>query len=134
MYEKSVYSEVVYMLNKIPIRDFLKIPPTYIQFLNNNRDDTKNYTANSFSRESYCLFLKIYLKYIASNEEKNKIDEILKINNLKEENKKKDKYNIENLFKKTNYVQDINKSLIETKEKWYDVILRKIKAFFKNKN
>ena len=71
MYEKSVYSEVVYMLNKIPIRDFLKIPPTYIQFLNNNRDDTKNYTANSFSRESYCLFLKIYLKYIASNEEKN---------------------------------------------------------------
>ena len=73
MYEKSVYSEVVYMLNKIPIRDFLKIPPTYIQFLNNNRDDTKNYTANSFSRESYCLFLKYILNILQVMKKKTRL-------------------------------------------------------------
>ncbi len=131
MDKSKVYNEVLEILNTIPYVDYLKIPPYYIQYINNNKYDKYNAEATDMSRDAYCLFLKIYLKYIASNEEKIKINEILKINNLKEDNKKKEKYNPELLFNKTsNLNNSSNKSLIIKEEKWYNVLLKKIKSFF----
>lgn len=131
MNKSKVYNEVLEILNTIPYVDYLKIPPYYVQYLNNNKYDKYSAKATDISRDAYCLFLKIYLEYIASNEEKNKINEILKINNLKEDNKKKEKYNPEILFNKTGDLNNsMSTSLIIKEDKWYNVLLKKIKSFF----
>ena len=133
MRDNYVYNEVIDMLDTVPYRDYLKIPPGYIQFLNNNKNNAIGENKKEKSREAYCLFLKIYLEYIADDEEKNIINEILKMNSLKKEEEKKAKYNTENLFKKTNYENKINGSLVTTKETWYDKVFKRIKSFLKNK-
>lgn len=131
MNKSKVYNEVLEIINTIPYADYLKIPPYYVQYLNNNKYDKYSAKAKDISRDAYCLFLKIYLEYIASNEEKNKLKEILKINNLKEDNKKKEKYNPEILFNKTdNLNNSMSKSLIAKEEKLYSILLKKIKDFF----
>ena len=131
MNKSKVYNEVLEILYTIPYVDYLKIPTYYVQYLNNNKYDKYSAKVTDISRDAYCLFLKIYLEYIASNEEKNKINEILKINNLKEDNKKKEKYNPEISFNKTGNLNDSSStSLIIKEEKWYSVLLKKIKSFF----
>ncbi len=131
MNKSKVYNEVLEILNKMPYVDYLKIPQCYVQFLNNNKCDTYSVKDTEISREAYCMFLKIYLEYIASNEEKNKINDMLKINNLKEDNKKKNKYNSEILFKNSGNLKDSSSTnLIKIEEKWFNVLLKKIKRFF----
>ena len=132
MNQSSVYSEVLEMLNNIPYRDYLKIPQCYIQFLNNNKSNIYIVNSQEISRDVYCLFLKIYLEYIANDKEKKQINEILKINTLREENNKKRAYNSEIIFSKTNIYNDYsNPNLMIVEEKWYHAIIKKIKCFFR---
>ena len=120
MKNSIIYNELLEILNRIPCRDYLKIPSYYIQFLNKNKCSNINIDTKTISREAYALFFKIYYDYIAIDKEKIKIDELLKINNFKKENHKKKKYNPDEIFKNKSLHEDIfqeKKEMIEYKRK-----------------
>ena len=69
----QINRQVLEMINHIPLRDLLKIPPEIIQNLENDVSSEK-IESLSYSREAYVIFLKIYLDYIADENEKEKIN------------------------------------------------------------
>lgn len=129
--ESQVNYEVLQMLNHIPIRDFIKIPPKTIRDLEDNIS-TENVNHNTFSREAYVLFLKIYLTYIANEQEKQKIAEMLKLNEKKKERIKQIKYNKNNIFKDTTREENEPKEIIIQEKKWYNIFFDRIRRLLKN--
>ena len=94
----QINRQVLEMINHIPLRDLLKIPPNVIHNLEENISSEKVENV-TFSREAYVLFLKIYLEYIADENEKEQINGMLKLNENKQEKEKAIKYNPDNIFK-----------------------------------
>ena len=130
--EKSqVNYEVLEMLNHIPVRDYIKIPPKTIKDLEDNIS-SKNVIKDTFSREAYVIFLKIYLAYIANEQEKQKIVEMLKLNEKKKERIKQIKYNKNNIFKDSPKEYKEPKEIIVQETKWYNKFWDKIKSLLKN--
>lgn len=130
IYRKE-YNEILELLKHIPSYDYFKIPDEKIGFFKTYsvKDyDFKIDDINSakISKETYVIYTDLYKEYIATEDEKIKIDEILKLN----KKEKEEKYNPNNLFKKI----DINKNekLAEIEEKSFiKKLINKIKSIFK---
>lgn len=99
-YEKS-YVEVLEILKHIPKKEYDMIPKEKIDFYKANSDKTYKYVYSSqiTSRKTYSIIVSLYKNYIATNEEKLEIDNLLRKNLKKEEIKKEEKYNPNDLFK-----------------------------------
>ena len=99
-YEKS-YVEVLEILKHIPKKEYDIIPKEKIDFYKANSDKTYKYVYSSqiTSRKTYSIIVSLYKNYIATNEEKLEIDNLLRKNLKKEEIKKEEKYNPNDLFK-----------------------------------
>ena len=99
-YEKS-YVEVLEILKHIPKKEYDMIPKEKIDFYKANSDKTYKYVYSSqiTSRKTYSIIVSLYKNYIATNEKKLKIDNLLRKNLKKEEIKKEEKYNPNDLFK-----------------------------------
>ena len=130
--KNKVYNEVLEVLKYVSKNEFEKIPIEEIEYYNQNKDETYKYSFdsnnNKISRKACILLVKLYITYIASDEEKSDIYKQLKINSDKLEREKRQLYNPDNLFR-NNKVDNIGEvSLVEVKvEKWY----KKIYLFFK---
>ena len=127
---KVEYNEALALINLMPSYDFYKIPEDKLFFLekhsikdyNVNQEDIKN---NKLSRKAYIIYLQLYKKYIATEEENKKIDDILILN----DKVKRQKYN--NLFNKKEQ-KEYNNDLIKIKkESMFKKILNKIMKLFK---
>jgi len=94
----ETYNEVWKLLNNIPLRDYLKIPKKEIsEILKNkvpNYSDRKISEENikAVSTEALKIYTRLYYNYIATKEEKNKIEEILKINSKNRTKKSSQNY------------------------------------------
>ena len=102
----ETYNEVWKLLNNIPLRDYLKIPKKEIsEILKNkipNYSDRKISEENikAVSTEALKIYTRLYYNYIATKEdkiksswlEKNKIEEILKINSKNKTKKSSQNY------------------------------------------
>lgn len=92
---KKEYNEVLALLELIPSYDYLKIPSEKIRILKKNsvqeyKVNIDNINDAKISRKAYIIFIQLYKKYIATDEEKKKLDEILLLNDkIKVEVKKK---------------------------------------------
>lgn len=140
------YVEVLEILKSIPIEEYKKIPEDKIIFYENNKDKDYIYIYNEdnkvISRKAKTILINLYKNYIASANEKSKIEEILKLNDIKLEKDKQNKYNPNDLFKNKSYnikkvidKQNIkeNISMIEyKKQKWYKNIWNNILKIFSN--
>ena len=127
---KVEYNEALALINLMPSYDFYKIPEDKLFFLEKhsikdykvNQEDIKN---NKLSRKAYIIYLQLYKKYIATEEENKKIDDILILN----DKVKRQKYN--NLFNKKEQ-KEYNNDLIKIKkESMFKKILNKIMKLFK---
>ena len=125
----QINRQVLEMINHIPLRDLLKIPPNVIHNLEENISSEKVENV-TFSREAYVLFLKIYLEYIADENEKEQINGMLKLNENKQEKEKAIKYNPDNIFK-TVSKENKKEEIIIVEKKWYEKLFDKIKKLFK---
>ena len=125
----QINRQVLEMINHIPLRDLLKIPPNVIHNLEENISSEKVENV-TFSREAYVLFLKIYLEYIADENEKEQINGMLKLNENKQEKEKAIKYNPDNIFK-TVSKENKKEEIIVVEKKWYEKLFDKIKKLFK---
>lgn len=102
-YEYS-YVEVLEILKHIPKKEYEKIPKEKINFYRTHMDKTYQYEYNpsspKTSRKTDAIIINLYKNYIASDNERKIIEEILMLNYKKEEIEKRQKYNPDNLFKK----------------------------------
>ena len=136
-YEEA-YAEVIEVLNYIPMNEYKKIPKQYITFMEENSSETSLFVYNialPFDKQNISEMAKdilgmIFRLFIL---EQSKKDEL--INKDKEMKKQEDlekyiKYNPDNLFKKSNNLDNNEKqevSLVEVKESVFIKLWKKIK-------
>ena len=150
IYAKA-YTEVLEIIKYFPVDEFNKIPEEKIDFYKNNMD--KNYffkinpeidlSNQNISPEANAIIVSLFRDYYATEEQKNKIEEILELNQAKEEYLKKELYNPDDIFKKldnnNNNIDTIatnknNTTLIEYNETLFIKFKKFIlKIFSKNK-
>ena len=137
-----VYNEVLEVLKYASKDEYEKIPKEKIEYFNENKDETYEYTFNStstvISNKACILLVKLYLNYIATEKEKEEILNDLKENSKLVEQEKNEKYNPDDLFKKQynelQKVENDNTQLVQYVElKWYKKIWNIIKNIFSKK-
>ena len=86
------YVEVLEILKHIPKKDYEKIPKEKIEFYKNNIDKNYRYIYDEINpktlRKTDTILINLYKNYIATTEEKIKIEQILKLNERKLEKEK----------------------------------------------
>ena len=131
-YNKA-YVEVLEFLKFIPLDEFYKIPKEEIDFMEENKDREYNYkydiTNPVLSKKAKAIITNLYMENFASQEEKTKIKDILKLNSIKSETEKQLQYgtSIEFKNKYKNEPKEQNFMIVK-KDKWYEKII----MFFKN--
>ncbi len=144
--EKSAkaYVEILEIIKYMEPECVNKIPKGLIEFFERQKDknyeyhfdEEKDFSEQKISEETGGLLAMLALNYIANEENKEKIKEILIKNEEEYQKELREKYNPDNLFKdKQNIEENEPKQLtIIEKEPWYKKILNKIKSIFvKNK-
>lgn len=131
---RKEYNEILEVLKLIPSYDYLKIPSEKIEYF--KKHSIKNYDFKidnldsvKLSRNTYVIYTELYKEYIATNEEKEKINEILKLNRIK----KQENWKEQDLFNNKKIENKIEeKGLTEIKkETIFKKIINKIKQLWK---
>ena len=137
--------EVLDILKHTREEDVKKIPKKFIEFLEENKsqtyianlDYTKTISEMKLKSKTQALLGLIYLKYWANEEERVAFEKRVKENEIKYQEKLRQKYNIDNLFnnKKTAvYPENIKEETqlqVLQKETLLQRIINKIKSIFR---
>ena len=142
-------AEVVRILDYIPYKDYKKIPKDiilhYEKNANNNYnfeyDITRSLDEQNVSKTAKTIIAIFFSDYWATPEQRNKILNYEKYENIKEEAAKNEKYKIDDIFEKnkdklienTKLNNKKNKPILPQKQKIYKIIFEKILNFFKFK-
>lgn len=138
---KIAAKEMNELLNSIVPNEYvLKIPQKFREFLKRiedkeyvfNVDLNKDIDEQNITEKTKDLITVIYRNYWCNEEERENLDRILTKNEREYQEKLREKYNPDNLFKKQNEENQVhpeNVSLIEYKT---NTIFDKIKEFIKN--
>lgn len=142
------YSELLEILKYIPIEDYNKIPKEKIEIFETyankeyvfHYDPSKTLKEQNVSNITKELIILLFRDYWATETQRNKIIAKQNYDRMKLEEKKKEKYNPNDLFKKNDINKNIlnqskeNMQVIEYKElKWYQKIYTKILDIFRKK-
>jgi hypothetical protein len=140
------YSEVLEILKHIPIEDYNKIPKNEIELFETyaDNDHTFNYDTSKTLEEQNVsditkgIIILLFRDYWATEIQRNKIIAKQNFDRIKLEEKKKEKYNPDNIFTNNhkNSLVDIpdnkqEKSLVKIDDiKWYKKFWRFLTNFF----
>lgn len=143
----NAYREVLEILKYIPVEDYNKIPKNKIGLFKKNANDDYSFNYNpdktleeqEVSKITKGIIAILFRDYWATEVQRNKIIAKQNYDRLKLEEKKKEKYNADNIFssyyKNTPIDNTENKqelALVETNDmKWYKKIWKFIKGFFR---
>lgn len=138
----NAYKEVLTVINNLTKEDYEKIPQKYIEFLEtncNNDYDFEYNTSKSFEEqelleETKLILFGLFEKFGATDTQQAKIKAYKTNYNNKLEEQKREKYNPNDIFKKsqTETTMVESKELIKYKQpKWYQKIFEKILSIFK---
>lgn len=131
------YTEVLEILKHIPEEEYNIIPKTEIQFYENNCDKNYKYEYDDsidikdqpLSREANAVIVAIYMNYFANDRQQSIINEILKQNEVKEEQEKRENCNPDDVFKNNNS-ENLPIEINEEKENFFKKIINKLKSIF----
>ena len=142
-------AEVVRILDYIPYKDYKKIPKDIILHYEKNEnnnynfeyDITRSLDEQNVSKTAKTIIAIFFRDYWATPEQRNKILNYEKYENIKEEAAKNEKYKIDDIFEKnkdklienTKLNNKKNKPIVPQKQKIYKIIFEKILNFFKFK-
>ena len=145
----SVFLQKEKYRRNILYRDYKKIPKDiilhYEKNANNNYnfkyDITRSLDEQNVSKTAKTIIAIFFRDYWATPEQRNKILNYEKYENIKEEEAKNEKYKIDDMFKKnedklienTKLNNEKNMPIIPKKQKIYKIIFEKILNFFKIK-
>ena len=139
--DAKAYSELFEIINLLDESEKNKIPTKIYENIKNQK--SKEYinqyntlddiNENNIEEKTAILLTSLYLDYIANEEEKKEVEDVLKEN----EKQLSEKYSTENMFKNRNKeenTQKINTMVtIKKKETVFTKILNKIKSLFKKR-
>ena len=119
----KAYTEVLEIIRYFPQEEYNKIPKKKIEFYKNNMDKDYVFIINpeidlseqNVSPEANAIIVNLFRDYFATEEQKVKIKEILDLNQKKEEQEKREKYNPDNIFKnkREESTVEINEKILE---------------------
>ena len=124
------YAQVNRVLKKLPKEQLNKIPQNVINHYNVSYD--KNLDQN-ISKKAAISIIAIFKRYIFNENENLELDKILKSNTILQEERKKQLYSVDDIFKNRNIKENDSfkeNALVEYKENIFSKILNKIKKFF----
>lgn len=115
---KQANNQVLELLKHIPLKNYLKIPDKEIIYLKTHQDENYYFKYNEEAsiesqdiyREAFIIFTRLYITYIANEKEQKAIKDMLKLNDLKNEEKKQ-KYDSSIVFKNKKNVTNTNDAL-----------------------
>ena len=121
---KMAYTQVLEILKRLPKEEVAKIPTEEIEFLKENCDKTYKYILSpnarleecQISRKAYAILVVYFKKYFATEIQKQKLDVILKNNQIAIEKEKREKYGVE---------------IVPYKESFFKRVLNRIKKIFR---
>lgn len=125
---RKEYNEILEILKHIPSYDYFKIPDEKIEFFKTYsvKDydfKIENINDAKISRETFAIYTSLYRDYIATDEEKEKINEILLLN----QKRKEEKYSSKKLF---NSKKENEKLVKLEKISLFKKILNNLKSIF----
>ena len=134
------YTQVNYILSKMSEELKSKIPIDLIEFIKEN--DNKQYQIDSESisdlelhEDTKKILSVIYTDYLATEEERKKIKNRERILELRKEEEKEKKYDVDVFANRKNSIQEgtnIKTDLIVVeKEKWYKMLFNRIRKLFR---
>ena len=132
------YVEVLEILKHIPKKEYEKIPKEKIEFYEKNKDKNYIYIYDPIEvktlRKTDSILINLYRNYIAKEDKKKKINEILRQNEIKGEQEKQKTFNQSNIFKSKNKSYENNNKVslkkLEIKESFFHKFVSKIKRIF----
>ena len=137
---KIAYSEVLEILKYIPKEDFNKIPQNMIEMFKTNASNENKFVYNknktlqeqNVSEIARTIIAILFRDYWATT---NQRDKILKVQEVERQKYLQEKYNTDNLFKRSNKnvdetVQIQNMAMVEYKEPLLKRMINKIKSIF----
>lgn len=143
---KKAYKEIYEVLITLPEEEVNKVPKNMREMFEANMDKEYNFKVDinktfeeqNFSDITKSIIFNLFRDYWATSEQKEKIIEIQNNQRNKLENEKKNKYNIDNIFKSRNEneiinISNENKNLpIQIKnENFFERIINFFKRIFK---
>ena len=138
----NAYSEVLGILKYISKEDYEKIPNSKIQLFETNQNKkyifqynpNKTLEEQNVSKTAKAIIAILFRDYWATELQKEKIISKQNYDRIKLEEKKRERYNSDNLFKnkeKNNAKKEQELALIETNSiKWYKKLWRFLTRFF----
>ena len=148
--EEVLYKEAYTILETLGDNYINKLPKDLYEFIRNESEkydrfilDKTKKISNQISEDTIAFIAYLNLNYWCTENEKNELIKIYKENDLKEEEKKKEKYNIDNIFE-----NNLNKNVSEKEitledskttnelikyeeEKWYKKLFEKVSILIK---
>ena len=137
----NAYKEVYVILNSLENDDLKRIPESFMKMIKNNMnpnyyfelDKPKDFESQELLQETKVILAYIFINYWSTEEQKAKIKQKFKQDIMIEE-RKKGKYNPDELFKKekNEYVpQNKDVQIVEYKENILTKLINIIKSLFK---
>ena len=146
-YDKRLV-EVDEILGYLSEDDLSKIPEEIRQIIKEKKnkeytwkyDESKELKDQDVNRDTIVILSYLNMEYLLNKKQKELMEKIHKLNELKSEELKRERYKPEDLFNRDkvsiekNTNQDVQKTqMIEYKENIFTKIIKKIKSFFKIK-
>ena len=137
----KAYTEVLELLRYLPIEEYSKIPEEKINRFKENMDKYYEYkidpntelSKQNISKEANTILISIFRDYFASDRQKEILNDLLKKNQKKIEDEKREIYNPTTLFKnKVTKVEAVENSvaMVEYKGSIFTRIKNWFKGFF----
>lgn len=134
VYHKA-FKELSEIIKFFPENEYKKIPKSFIDFIEENMDNSYEYKIKHIDdfqnqkmlNETKILLSIVYRDFIASSEEQKQIIKMEKLELLQEENRVREKYNPDNIFKNKGEKVEESVAMVEYKES----IFTKLKNWFK---
>lgn len=138
----NAYSEILGILRYIPLKDYNKIPKKKIKLFEEkaNKDykfyfnPSKTLDEQNISKRAKAILGILFRDYWATDEQRQRIINKQKYDRQKLEEKKKEMYNTDNVFKnnKDTIVDNTEIALIEIKDmEWYKKVWKFLTNFFR---
>ncbi|MCI8309305.1 MAG: hypothetical protein HFJ45_03685 [Clostridia bacterium] len=139
---KQSYSEVYAFINALGEPYISKTPKSFIEILKKEMDETyiveTPINPHNFTKDSIAIISLINLNYWCDTEnQRNKLIQVYKENDVKEQKELKEKYRIDNIFENNQIKKpDITKNDVldihpVIRKSFIEKIIDKIKKFFK---
>ena len=144
MINEISFSEVYEIILHMDKELVKKIPAQFINFIKQNKKDnyitnidyTKSINQQELQRGTRVILSIIYRDYLCDDEKKKELMQNDSIELKKIEEELREKYNIDNLFKKKNNQFEVEEKrlTVNIQKKWYQKVWEFVNKLFKRKN